>query len=174
MQVNATEITEKGNQNGEYCGACHNGEIAFGHTEKTCGKCHNNGWKDYKKAFKKLASFPQLPYGNKIDWVKTLDEGLIQPKQSIYEDDFKPVEFTEKLQIDAGWTMIPPALFSHEVHQKWLDCGDCHPALFNVKKTTTQNFEMRYNLEGKFCGACHMKVAFPMDDCKRCHPGMKS
>jgi hypothetical protein len=23
--------------------------------------------------------------------------------------------------------------------------------------------------EGKFCGACHLKVAFPLLDCQRCH-----
>ena len=28
-------------------------------------------------------------------------------------------------------------------------------------------------LNGEFCGVCHLTVAFPMDDCQRCHPGMK-
>jgi len=31
---------------------------------------------------------------------------------------------------------------------------------------------MQYILETKFCGACHLTVAFPLDDCLRCHPGM--
>ena len=24
-------------------------------------------------------------------------------------------------------------------------------------------------LKREFCGVCHLTVAFPMDDCKRCH-----
>jgi hypothetical protein len=32
---------------------------------------------------------------------------------------------------------------------------------------------MKHILDDKFCGACHMKVAFPIDDCKACHPSMK-
>jgi hypothetical protein len=32
---------------------------------------------------------------------------------------------------------------------------------------------MKMNLAGEFCGVCHMTVAFPMNDCKRCHPAMK-
>ena len=31
---------------------------------------------------------------------------------------------------------------------------------------------MKYILEGKFCGVCHLNVAFPLDDCQRCHPDM--
>jgi len=173
MQVNTTEITENGNRNGEYCGACHNGEIAFGHTDEHCSRCHNNGWVDYEKQFKRLGPLPQAPFGNAIDWVKALEYGLIHPKDSIYEDEFKPVEYTRELQLEADWGMIPPAIFSHEKHTDWLDCGDCHPGLFNVKKKTTRHFEMRYILEGKFCGSCHLKVAFPLNDCQRCHPDMK-
>jgi hypothetical protein len=25
-------------------------------------------------------------------------------------------------------------------------------------------------LKREFCGVCHLTVAFPMNDCKRCHP----
>jgi c(7)-type cytochrome triheme protein len=27
-------------------------------------------------------------------------------------------------------------------------------------------------LKGEYCGACHLTVAFPLHNCKRCHPGM--
>lgn len=28
-------------------------------------------------------------------------------------------------------------------------------------------------LKGEFCGVCHLSVAFPVNDCARCHPGLK-
>lgn len=174
MEANETEITEKGNQNGEYCGACHNGEISFGHSVENCVKCHNGGKDGSRQRFNAFRSFPKAPFGDRIDWVRALELGLIKPQQSILEDDYVPMKFTGELEIPANWTLIPPALFSHEKHQPWLDCGDCHPGVFNVKKKTTKNFEMRYILEGKFCGACHLNVAFPLDNCKSCHPGMRS
>ena len=49
---------------------------------------------------------------------------------------------------------------------------NCHPDVFNIKKKTTEHFEMRFILEGRFCGACHLTVAFPLNDCMRCHPAM--
>jgi c(7)-type cytochrome triheme protein len=172
MKTNATEITEQANQNGEYCGACHNGEISFGHSEKNCEKCHSGGWKGARQRFNRLRHLPKAPFGNGIDWVQALELGLISPKQSILEEDYEPMEFKRELDIDADWGLISPALFSHDKHKAWLDCGDCHPAIFNVKKKSTEHFEMRYILEGKFCGACHLSVAFPLNDCKSCHPAM--
>ena len=26
--------------------------------------------------------------------------------------------------------------------------------------------------DGQYCGACHVSVAFPLTDCKRCHPDL--
>jgi len=31
------------------------------------------------------------------------------------------------------------------------------------------NMTMSAIVEGKFCGRCHGKVAFPLADCNRCH-----
>lgn len=173
MGVNETEITEKANRNGEYCGACHNGEIAFGHTEENCRTCHDGGKGPYRKLFQELADLPPARFGNEIDWVEALALGKIAPKNSLY-DDYEPVSYeSEPLKLEAKWTGIPPAYFPHEEHQSWHDCADCHPDLFNIKKRTTEHFEMVYNLEGKFCGVCHLRVAFPFDDCKGCHPDIR-
>ncbi|HVR37486.1 MAG TPA: c(7)-type cytochrome triheme domain-containing protein [Thermoanaerobaculia bacterium] len=62
----------------------------------------------------------------------------------------------------------------HAEHVRWLDCANCHPAIFNIRKKTTKHFSMRFNLAGEFCGACHLRVAFPLDDCMRCHPAMEN
>ncbi len=170
MKRNQTEITEEDNKNGLYCGACHNGKEAFGHTEENCKKCHN-GRLDYgTEKFSKLLTLPSSPYGNKIDWVAAVEEGLIKPKQSLYDESYKPMPFKKRLKLEAEWTFVPPAYFSHEAHSYWLDCANCHPDIFNIKKKTTKHFSMIYNLEGRFCGVCHLRVAFPMDYCKGCHP----
>jgi c(7)-type cytochrome triheme protein len=173
LQANATEITEQANLEGKFCGACHDGETAFGHTEEYCAHCHNYGKDGSRRRFADLENLPWAPFGNEIDWTRALEEGLINPKQSIVNEDYEPLQFTRKLDIPADWSLIPGAEFPHETHQKWLDCADCHPDIFNIKKKTTENFDMQYNLEGKFCGSCHLKVAFPLDDCSRCHPRMR-
>lgn len=174
MRANATEITEAGNQAGEFCGTCHDGKTAFGHTLEYCSYCHNYGFDGSKKRFEQVSGLPATPFGNRIDWVDAFDNELITPQQTIYAEEHEPIEYTDALELEADWSLIPGASFSHEKHLQWLDCADCHPDIFNVKKKTTQRFDMRYNLEGKFCGACHMTVAFPMDNCKRCHPKMNT
>jgi len=173
-KANETDISEAANQAGEYCGFCHNGKTAFDHSEKNCQKCHTGGWPGARERFKRLSHLPKAPFGNRIDWTKALELGLIKPQQSVLEEDYEPMGFEDKLDIDADWALIPPAHFSHDEHKSWLDCADCHPAVFNVKLKTTEHFKMLYILQGKFCGACHLNVAFPLNDCKRCHPKMSN
>jgi len=69
--------------------------------------------------------------------------------------------------------MVTPPVFDHGTHVRWLDCANCHPDVFNIKQKTTKHFEMRYILERKFCGVCHLDVAFPLDECESCHPGIR-
>lgn len=176
MRKNASEISEEANQSGEFCGACHDGETAFGHTEKNCSRCHTGtaaGKRQAFKKFRKQKKLPASPFGNKIDWVKAEDLGLIEPVASILEEDFEPIGYDESFEIPAAWTLIPPADFSHRVHLRWLECSNCHPDVFDIEIKGTQHFLMKNILTGKFCGACHMNVAFPLDDCRRCHPGMR-
>lgn len=175
MRLNATEITEEKNRKGQYCGACHDGKQAFGHTrEDQCNKCHNNDIGAGAEKFKELAQFPTTPFGNRIDWVAALKQGKIKPKMSILDDKYAPVAFAKNLQLEAAWSSVPPVSFPHDAHNQWLDCSNCHPDIFNVKAKTTEHFAMQYILERKFCGVCHWKVAFPLDDCKRCHPAMQN
>jgi c(7)-type cytochrome triheme protein len=173
MQTNATEITEEKNRAGEYCGACHDGKEAFGHTEPNCGRCHAGDVAAGAKDFGRLSFFPENPFGNGVDWMAALDEGKIKPRQSLLEKDYVQVPYRKSFDLEAEWARIPPAVFSHASHNRWLDCSICHPDIFNIRKKSTAHFEMKYILEGKFCGACHLTVAFPIDDCKRCHPGLR-
>lgn len=88
-----------------------------------------------------------------------------------------PQEHATALDVlDKPIKMIPggklKCIFSHQVHTAWLDCKSCHPALF--KEKTGEEIAMSDFDSGKFCGACHGKVAFPIKgECIRCHSGMK-
>jgi c(7)-type cytochrome triheme protein len=64
---------------------------------------------------------------------------------------------------------MPDIIFSHAKHTVWNGCELCHPEIFvGVKKGATK-YSMVEIFEGKYCGACHVTVAFPLIDCGRCH-----
>ncbi len=173
LEVNGTEITEEDNRNGLYCGACHDGREAFPVSDESqCKRCHTGEVKPEKSDFKRfLKGLPEAPYGNKIDWVRAQE--ILKPRYALYQEE-QPMSFDKDLLLEAKWFNIPPAVFSHDVHAQFLDCANCHPDVFNIKQKTTEHFEMRFILEKAFCGACHLTVAFPLDDCMRCHPGMRA
>jgi c(7)-type cytochrome triheme protein len=174
MRAGYTGISEADNRDGMYCGACHNGKTAFDHSKKNCSKCHNGNIAYNKKDFKKLAKFPKAKYGNKIDWAAALHQGLFKPKKALEAELPKQLKYNEKLSLDAEHSMVSPAGFEHKEHTEWMDCGTCHPDIFDVKTKGTKNFSMDHIFKGKFCGACHRDIAFPINDCGRCHPGLKS
>lgn len=178
MKVNSTEITEAENRAGKFCGACHDGKVhdgkaLFGHEDKRdCGKCHNGDRGSGREKIKELEKLPSAQYGNRVNWGKALDDGMITPVSRL---TITPagMGYDKKVVLDAEWWGIPPAVFPHLAHIKWLDCNNCHPDIFNIKKKTTKHFLMTRILKGEFCGVCHLTVAFPLDECKKCHPGLK-
>ena len=173
MKANTTEITERDNRNGKFCGACHDGRVAFRHSGN-CDKCHNGDINYSAPRFDEFFEkpFPTTGYGNGINWVESLDRKLIQPATFLNRKS-QDINFDKLLVMEAGWSIISPAVFPHKAHVAWLDCNNCHPDLFNVKRKGTKQLNMSAMLGGDFCGACHLTVAFPLDDCQRCHPGMK-
>lgn len=174
MKVNTTEITEASNKAGRYCGAsgCHDGKAAFGHDQPNCEKCHNGNRSYGKEKFSELSNLPKRKLGNGIDWTKALRKGSITPVNYLM---IKPSDITydKTLLLQAEWVNIPPAIFPHKAHVEWLDCNNCHPDIFNIKKKATKHFSMEFNLRGEFCGVCHLNIAFPMNDCKKCHPDIQ-
>jgi c(7)-type cytochrome triheme protein len=174
MKTNATtDLNEEKNRNGEFCGACHNGKIAFGHTEGNCRRCHTGDLGAADSRFSELNALPKARYGDEINWVRAVRRGLIAPKKSLFDENFESPPFNAVLRLEPEWQMInTKAIFSHETHTQWLDCADCHPDIFNIQKKGTRHFRMNYLVQGKFCGACHLTVAFPLQDCRRCHPDL--
>ena len=179
MRSGDTGITRKQYLAGKFCGACHNGTVAFtvyGGPQAHCSKCHMENTEQLEKLFDEFAqALPLAGFGNGIDWAKALSDGNIRPLNSLKEEPSLP--FPEKLRQPLKLGTASPrsdVSFSHEEHFAEMDCSSCHPDIFNIKKKSTVAFTMDSNIYGSFCGVCHMLVAFPMNDCKRCHISMTS
>jgi c(7)-type cytochrome triheme protein len=115
-------------------------------------------------------------FGNGIDWETALMKGLVKPRNTLQKSLFT-MPLPDKLKKPIRLGTISPrsdVSFSHEEHYAELDCSSCHPDIFNIKKRGTEAFSMERNVYGNYCGVCHMRVAFPMNDCKRCHPQMSN
>lgn len=172
----ASIVCNKGKMNGRYCAVCHNGKVSFGpegEDGENCSRCHSStgtaSWNKFRELRKKL---PKSGFGNEIDWSKALDEGSIKPVNSL-SGTAREIVNIGTLTIRAEMGGISPAVFPHKTHEQWLDCSSCHPELFNLKKKTTESLRMINMIKGESCGVCHLFVAFPLDDCKKCHPDMR-
>lgn len=181
MEAGGTDIKETDNQNGLYCGACHNGKESFGAEEKglhghapkkNCDRCHSYGKEvAFKNDFYQFTKdFPRARYGDKIDWMKAEETGQIKLQDYLKGVSFddEPLKYTSELELKAKITEMPDIIFSHKKHTVWLGCEICHPDIFDIDKGETK-YTMQDIFSGRYCGACHGKVAFPNLDCKGCH-----
>ena len=104
--------------------------------------------------------------GNKVRWVKALEEGAINPRTNLWPDT-KIRVLDQDIYLDIGGSM-GVVRFPHKQHTLWLDCSNCHEAIFKSVAGTTE-ISMLNILEGEQCGVCHGAVAFPLTECVRCH-----
>lgn len=170
LKANTVDIKQSEIDAGNYCGACHDGKTAFGPSE--CNRCHSYGLKaDEKKIDEQLADLPKDGFGNKIDWVMALNDGKIAPASSL---PGKPVNKEVKdgdivIPVTKFTPHPPDVLFSHKTHTGQLHCSSCHPAPFAAVKAGNPNVNMIKIISGQYCGVCHDRVSFPLNDCFRCH-----
>jgi len=187
MKSGSTAISAADNISGFYCGTCHNGRMTFQGVRifescspkglsgdpARCRRCHSAGTnakpvRDFAE-FTKL--FPKERFGNGIDWEKAEAEGRIRPVDilpgiSVVRKGFL---VQKDFSIEAKLEGLPDIVFSHRKHTIWNGCELCHPEIFvGVRKGTTQ-YSMVDIFDGRSCGVCHGKVAFPLIDCQRCH-----
>jgi c(7)-type cytochrome triheme protein len=183
MKANSSEITCNDIENGIYCGSCHNGTEAFSRIEETsngkavkkCKLCHSNNisveFKHNFYAFKK--KMPIERFGNNINWEQAEKEGLISLKDFLEGISIprKKLKEAKELQFSTGEMGMPDIIFSHKKHTVWSGCELCHPEIFGVKPGETV-YSMQDIFNSLFCGSCHGSVAFPNNDCQRCHTKM--
>jgi len=113
-----------------------------------------------------LAPLPADTSGNKVRWADAVRNGSIVPRSSL-----KPETKVQMLDTDIlmdRYGSLPPVRFPHREHSLWLDCSNCHEALFK-SKAGANNITMMRILQGEQCGQCHGAVAFPLTECQRCH-----
>lgn len=180
MIAGDTGVREADNRHGLYCGACHNGEEAFaaeeesllGKKKENCSRCHSLGREDRSEVefYDFVAGFPKARFGNRVDWLKAEEQELVLLQDHLegVTIERKPLKVPLDSQIDAKIYEMPDIIFSHEKHAVWNGCELCHPQIFGVRKGGTV-YEMQDIFDGKYCGACHGKVAFSNLDCQLCH-----
>lgn len=113
-----------------------------------------------------LSRLPGDSAGNKVDWIKALENGYIRPRSQLNKN--APVRILETDIILNKTGSIPRVRFPHKQHTQWLDCENCHEKIFKSKAGATP-ITMGKILEGEYCGVCHGAVAFPLTECNRCH-----
>lgn len=180
MEAGATKITETDIKKGRFCGFCHNGKESFARVEtdskgavtRNCARCHSYGNKsELKNSFYEFRKrMPKDRFGNGIDWIKAEEQGLIIIKDYFSETlNARPKMVGPKdFDITSEQPNVPDTTLSHQKHAVWNGCSLCHPEIFGVKKNE-QSYSMQEIFDGKFCGVCHGKVAFPNIDCQKCH-----
>ena len=109
--------------------------------------------------------------GNYIDWVKSLEDKKINPRYDKIDTDAKPVVMDLNIVHEVKGSM-PNVVYPHKQHTEWLDCSNCHPAIF-IPQKGANDISMAAILLGEKCGVCHGKVAFPVSECRRCHSQKK-
>jgi c(7)-type cytochrome triheme protein len=114
-----------------------------------------------------LANLPPDVVGNKVRWVKALEEGLIAPRTNILPDT--KIRVLDLDVIMPRTAEMPMVRFPHRQHTEWLDCSNCHEHLFKSQAGATVKVNMFEILSGEYCGLCHGAVSFPLTECKRCH-----
>lgn len=118
------------------------------------------------------ATMPKDKFGL-ANWVAMVNQGLIQPKGSLDPAAIEAPALDLDVVILSKGDFVKDVLFTHRVHNYWFNCDSCHPKFFEMAKGTTK-MNMKEIGEGKWCGACHGKVAFPLTDCARCHSQEKA
>jgi c(7)-type cytochrome triheme protein len=117
------------------------------------------------------ATLPKSNAGNRVDWVKSLNDGKINPRWDRENPKDVPVVIDLNIVREVKGSM-PDVVYPHKQHTEWLDCSNCHPAIFNPQKGSNV-ISMAAILLGEKCGVCHGKVAFPVSECRLCHSKKK-
>lgn len=118
---------------------------------------------------------PKDRYGL-IDWAKIVRENILKPRHSLdtSEEEMPPLKMD--VLIPAKGDFVNDVIYPHEMHTYWLKCEICHASVGGpifMPAAGSNQMTMVEIAQGKFCGRCHGKVAFPLSDCNRCHTSPK-
>lgn len=118
-----------------------------------------------------LKEFPKDAFGYP-DWTAAVRQEIIEPIDSLSgQEPKKEEEFNEDIIFVINDSMMPDVMFPHRIHNYWFSCKVCHSGIFKPKKGAN-DFQMKDNWDGNYCGRCHGKVAYApkgFENCIRCH-----
>ena len=112
---------------------------------------------------------PTTEFGNYVDWVKSLNDGKLNPRYDRADPTVEPLVMDLDIVREVKASM-PDVVFPHKPHTQWLHCSNCHPKIF-IPQRNANVINMSAILLGQKCGVCHGKVSFPITtkSCKKCH-----
>jgi c(7)-type cytochrome triheme protein len=116
-------------------------------------------------------NLPRANAGNRVNWVAALEEKRIAPRWDRADPKAAGLVLDFNIVREVKGSM-PDVVYPHKQHTEWLDCSNCHPAIFIPQKGANQ-ISMAAILLGEKCGVCHGKVAFPVSECRLCHSKKK-
>lgn len=114
-----------------------------------------------------LEGLPKDKFGL-VDWVEALEQGLIKPRANADPKVPDGIPFDMNIVMPSKTGMISGAYFPHKTHTTWMSCDSCHTKIFKPL-AGSNDLTMSTIVKGQACGVCHGKVAFPLNDCVRCH-----
>lgn len=111
---------------------------------------------------------PKDQVGNP-DWGRALEERVIAPRPGVSletpEHEVLALDVPLTPKSDPAFTVT----FSHQKHGNWLACPNCHQGMFEMKAGATPMAAQDVHA-GRYCAACHGKVAFDIQTgCLLCH-----
>jgi len=121
------------------------------------------------------AAFGPLPRGNAgnyVNWVTALAKNQIPARWDARDPNAAATVMDLNIVREVKGSM-PDVVFPHKQHTEWLDCSNCHPAIFTPQKGSNQ-ISMAAIMLGQKCGVCHGRVAFPISECRLCHTRQKT
>ena len=112
---------------------------------------------------------PTTEFGNYVDWVKALNDGLLNPRYDRFDPTVEPLVMDLDIVREVK-ASVPDVVFPHKPHTQWLHCSNCHPKIF-IPQRNANVINMSAILLGQKCGVCHGKVSFPITtkSCTKCH-----
>lgn len=131
----------------------------------------NDGTHALQPPLSAFGSMPKSNAGNRINWVEALNQKKINPRYDRNDPKAEPIVMDLNIVREVKGSM-PDVVYPHKQHTEWLDCSNCHPAIF-VPQKGANAISMAAILMGEKCGVCHGKVAFPVSECRNCHSKKK-
>jgi c(7)-type cytochrome triheme protein len=185
MRAGETRVSAETNEDGAHCGACHDGKTLHDgrpvfracwgwprlDPARGCARCHTGPRSGRPVAYEAFQQAMPLDVAGDVDWVAASRRGLVRPADAVpgVTSRRPAMRIDRDVEIRSLGTWMNDVTFSHRKHVGWIACELCHPDVFPVGRRGAVRYRMEEMRAGRYCGACHLNVAFPLSSCQRCH-----